>query len=307
MAIEFQGELAALGAAFIWAVSSFIYVSLGKQMLPLVLNATKTGVAIVLILLTLGLQGNIPAIGLEAAVLLLFSGIIGIGIGDTAFFAALNQLGARRVLLIQALAPPLTAILAAIFLQEQLSLSACLGIVLTVAGVSWVIVERTPDVEETDRAMVTMAEIVKTAIPRGVVWALVAALAQAGGAVLSRTALVTTEISPLESTLLRLLGGMVVLVGLLCLPRSRWQGFQPLRSGQFLAIVIATSFAGTYLGIWLQQVSLKYTQAGIAQSLSATSPLFVIPFAMWAGERVSLRAILGALVALAGVWLLFHA
>jgi drug/metabolite transporter (DMT)-like permease len=300
MVIEFQGELAALGAALIWAVSSLIYVSLGKHMLPLVLNVTKTGIAIVLILLTLGIQGNVPAIGLEAAALLLLSGIIGIGIGDTAFFAALNQLGARRVLLIQALAPPLTAILAAFFLQEQLSLSACLGIVLTVAGVSWVIVERTPDTDDTDRAMVTI-------IPRGVVWALAAALAQAGGAVLSRTALVTTEISPLESTLLRLLGGMVVLVGLLCLRRSRWQGFQPLRSGQFLAIVIATSFAGTYLGIWLQQVSLKYTQAGIAQSLSATSPLFVIPFAMWAGERISLRAILGALVALAGVWLLFHA
>jgi drug/metabolite transporter (DMT)-like permease len=55
----------------------------------------------------------------------------------------------------------------------------------------------------------------------------------------------------------------------------------------------------------LQQISLKFTEAGIAKSLGATSPLFVLPLAIWMGEVVSLRAILGVLVALAGVGLLF--
>jgi drug/metabolite transporter (DMT)-like permease len=62
---------------------------------------------------------------------------------------------------------------------------------------------------------------------------------------------------------------------------------------------------GTYLGIWLQQISLKYTDAGIAQTLFATSPLFALPMSIWLGERVSPRAALGACVALAGVGLLF--
>jgi drug/metabolite transporter (DMT)-like permease len=299
MITEFQGELAALGAALIWAIASLIYVGLGKQMSPLVLNFAKTGIAIALILLTLGLQASFPAIDLWAGSLLLLSGIIGIGIGDTVFFAALNSLGARRTLLLQALAPPLTALLAALFLQEQLSLRACFGIALTIGGVAWVIAERTPDPVGTS----SMATSHST---QGVVYGLLAALAQAGGAVLSRAALLETNVSPLWSTLVRLVGGIAVLTGLLLVRRSLWQGFKPLRSGRFLAIVTATSFAGTYLGIWLQQIALKYTKAGIAQSLSATSPLFVIPLAIWSGEPVSFRAILGVLVALGGVWLLFN-
>ena len=297
MLTEFQGELAALGAALLWAVASFVYVGLGKQMSPLVLNVTKTGIAIVLIFLTLLLQQHFPTAELRPTALLFLSGIVGIGMGDTAFFATLNDLGARRALLLQSLAPPLTALLAAIFLQEQLSLRACLGIVLTIGGVAWVIAERTPDKAGTTHGRIHLVQ--------GVAYGFVAAFAQAGGAVLSRAALVETSVSPLWSTLIRLVGGMAVLVGILLMRRSLWQGFQPLRSSQFLAIVTATSFAGTYLGIWLQQVALKYTKAGIAQSLSATSPLFVIPLALWSGESVSPRAIFGVLIALSGVWLLF--
>jgi len=68
-------------------------------------------------------------------------------------------------------------------------------------------------------------------------------------------------------------------------------------------IVFAT-FTGTYLGIWLQQTSLKLTNAGIAQTLLATSPLFVLPIAAWRGEKISIRAIVGVLVAFVGIGLL---
>jgi drug/metabolite transporter (DMT)-like permease len=64
-------------------------------------------------------------------------------------------------------------------------------------------------------------------------------------------------------------------------------------------------FIGTYLALWLQQVSLKFAAAGIAQTLFATSPLFVIPFALWMGEKVSVRAILGSVLAIIGVSFLF--
>ena len=83
------------------------------------------------------------------------------------------------------------------------------------------------------------------------------------------------------------------------------QKLAPLRSRRLWGIVIMAAFASTYLGIWLQQIALKYAPTGIAQSLSATSPLFVIPFAIATGEKVSLRAVFGAAIALAGVWLLF--
>jgi drug/metabolite transporter (DMT)-like permease len=82
-------------------------------------------------------------------------------------------------------------------------------------------------------------------------------------------------------------------------------GYRNLNSLRRWATIILTVFIGTFLGIWLQQISLKYAAAGIAQTLFATSPLFVVPIVIFTGERVSLRAVLGALLAMAGVGFLF--
>ncbi|MBF2084704.1 DMT family transporter [Thermoleptolyngbya sp. C42_A2020_037] len=295
----FRGELAALAAALIWAIASIAFTKLGRRLSPMALNLSKGLISIGLILLTLGLSGSgLPAVSGSAVWLLGLSGAIGIGLGDTAYFASLNSIGARRGLLLESLAPPLTALLALVFLQERLSGAAWLGIGLTVGGVAWVIVERSPDLA-----------IGHYRPLRGLAFGLIAALSQASGAVLSRAALSTTDISPLWGTLIRLVAGLLVLL--------LWLAWRPpqfvsvgkevgqLRSPRFLGIVAATAFASTFLGIWLQQTALKFAPAGIAQSLLATSPLFVIPIAVALGDRASFRAVLGVLVAIAGIWLLF--
>lgn len=185
--IDFGGELAALGAALLWAVSAVIYAQLGQKIPPLALNLSKGAIAIALIVLTLIVQGNTSPTGIEPLALgfLLLSGIVGIGLGDTFYFEGLNNLGARRTLLVQALAPPLTALIALIFLQEALSLGAWLGIFLTVLGVAWVISERVPG---TDGSAINPA--------RGISFSLLSVLGQASGAVLSRAALAETAITP---------------------------------------------------------------------------------------------------------------
>lgn len=293
--LEFRGELAALSAALIWAIASVIYAGMGRSIFPLALNFAKGVIAIAIITLMLVVRGDLmPQVSLVSIGLLLVSGVIGIGLGDTAFFTALNYLGARRTLLMEALSPPLSACLALIFLGEQLKLNDWLGIALTVLGVAWVIAERTPD------AVISMAQL-----RQGVIFGLFAALGQSCGAVLSRSALADTSISPLWSTLVRLLGGTLVLLIGLCIRRNGVQILKPLRSPRLLGLVASTSLVGTVLAIWLQQTSLKYAATGIAQSLSSTSPLFVIPIALWLGEKVSLRALLGVLIALLGIWLLF--
>ncbi|MGB3669191.1 MAG: EamA family transporter, partial [Phormidesmis sp.] len=77
-----------------------------------------------------------------------------------------------------------------------------------------------------------------------------------------------------------------------------------MMSPRLLGAIALTSFFATYLGIWLQQVALKYTATGIAQALLATSPLFVLPMAALLGERLSWRTVGGVVIALAGVCLL---
>jgi drug/metabolite transporter (DMT)-like permease len=293
--ITYTGELAALVAAFLWAASSTIYALLGQHIPPLKLNFVKGLIAIALVCLTLLITSQtIPQILPLPVGLLFLSGILGIGLGDTAYFVALNHLGARRALLLETLAPPITAIFALIFLEENLSVIDWCGILLTLLGVAIVIGDRTP------------ASVVSSANPRkGVIWGILAAIAQASGSVLSRYALVISNVSPLWSTLIRLLAGVAIVT--LLLARQNWQQARSRlvwTKKAIVAIAIA-AFAGTYLGIWLQQTSLKFAPAGIAQTLLATSPLFVLPIAFWMGETINLRAVLGVIVALAGIAVLF--
>lgn len=294
--IDFRGELAALSTAFIWAVASVVYTGVGRWLSPLMLNLVKGGIAIVLLLLTLMLKGELfPSVPLVALVLLGLSGVVGIGLGDTVYFEALNCLGARRTLILESLAPPLAALLALVFLREQLTSRGWVGIVLTILGVIWVVVERVPDAVQSQFQPL-----------RGILFGLVSALSQAIGAVLSRAALAGTDISPLWSALIRLIGGVLLLLVWIGARQRSLRELKPLRSRQLLTTVVGTAFASTYLGLWLQQTSLKHAATGIAQSLSATSPLFVLPIAIALGEHVSRRSLAGALLALSGIWLLFN-
>ncbi len=294
---DFKGELAALFAACLWAVSSVVYARIGERIPPIELNLIKGAIAIALLVITLLLQGDfLVAVAPNNFCLLILSGVLGIGLGDTAFFFALNYLGARRALLMETLAPPITAILALIFLQEKLSLLAIGGILLTVSGVAWVVTERVPNSQSRP-----------TDLLRGIGFGIVAAIALALGAVLSRAVLATTSISPLWAALLRLIGGVLMLLPWAWHRQKRRDTkfrVSTLFSLKIIGAVFFAAFAGTYLGIWLQQTAIKFTAAGIALTLTNTSPLFVIPIALCMGERVSNRAILGVAVALCGVALL---
>jgi drug/metabolite transporter (DMT)-like permease len=226
----------------------------------------------------------------------LASGGVGIGLGDTVYFAAINHLGARRALLMETLAPALAALLAAVGLGEVLSWSAYLGMALTLAGVGWVISQRLPPT----------AEVTPSPGYRGILYGVLAALGQASGAVLSRAALADTSVDPLWSSLLRLVGGVLLITTLLASQGQLRHHIKPLESGRVLALVAVAAVLGTYLGIYLQQIALKYSPTGVAQALTATSPLFILPMAVLVGDRVTGRAVGGAVVALVGVVLLVN-
>ena len=296
---NFVGELSALSAAFFWALASMFYRLLGKTIPPLQLNLFKGLIAIALLLLTLTGQGwQWGTVSGNGILVLALSGMLGIGLGDTAYFMALNQMGARRTLLLETLAPPISAFLAFILIGETLSYLAWCGILVTICGVAWVISERTLDVGQ-NRASLTL----------GIVWGLGAAIAQASGAVLSHAILITSALSPLESSLIRLTGGLAITVflGLFPLPLGKIKLTTNLvgLSWRLLGVLAIATFFGTYLGIWLQQTSLKFAPAGIAQTLLATSPLFVIPMVMLLGEKVSWRALVGVFISIMGISLLF--
>jgi len=69
----------------------------------------------------------------------------------------------------------------------------------------------------------------------------------------------------------------------------------------FFLLVCLVSFGG----FWLFHVAIKYTDVAVANTLSATEPLFVIPLAaIFLKEKFTLSAVAGTVVSVAGIILL---
>ncbi|PWB71119.1 EamA family transporter, partial [candidate division GN15 bacterium] len=63
---------------------------------------------------------------------------------------------------------------------------------------------------------------------------------------------------------------------------------------------------GPFLGVWSSLVAVSLIETGIAATLNATTPVLIIPTVILVfKEKVTLRAMLGAVVAVIGVALLF--
>ncbi len=294
MLTPYTGELAGLTAAFLWAIASLLFRQLGTTLPPLTLNFYKGILSIGLLLLVLVLRADpTMAMSTQGLILLLISGVIGIGIGDTCFFAALNRLGEQRtVLMAETLAPPLTTLFAFVTLAELPPVLSAVGMIITITGVAWVIVERTSTPTPGSSPVA------------GILFGLGATTCQAVGAVLSRAALTQADIDPLVSALLRIVGGVGILV--IALPMAREPYYsQHFNSAKLWGMVTLATVLGTFLGISFQQLALKFANAGVAQTLFATSSLFVLPLTALRGESLTLRTSLGALIAVGGIALLF--
>lgn len=299
--IPYPGELAAATAAAIWAGTSVFYGQVGRQVSPLVLNLSKGLWAIAYILVTLLITGQSWQMPSRASGLLSLSGLVGITLGDTLFFGALNRIGARQTLLINTLSPAATAILADRFLGERLAAINYGGIALAVFGVAGIVAQQHRQSQQSSAS--------KSSSGMGVAMAIGSALANAAASVLSRQALAleTIDLSPMVTTLWRLIAGSIGLLVLLGLgrPLGTIGPLGPKFSPTLGSQIALAAFFSTYLGITLQQTALKYTAAGIAQTIGATSPVFVVLVDLGRGQVLPPAMVLYLALALGGVSLLF--
>ncbi|WP_419174051.1 EamA family transporter [Desulfosediminicola sp.] len=312
----FAGEISALTAALLWAVASIYYADIGQRIGALNLNLLKGIAAILLMSLTL-LAGSlfeissisfetVRAISTKGWLLLFVSGLIGIAIGDTAYFACLKRVGPQKGLMLESTSPLIAAVLALLLYAEYLSLLSWSGITVTTLGVVLVV-----------RYSIGSSQY-HTSLT-GVLFGLLAATGQAGGIVLSRMALDGQNIEPLAGGLIRLSAGVLFLTCWFWLRKSigagrntsgntmsLCQAIHALRDrGVFINLVIAV-FIGTYLAIWLQQLAVKFTNAGSAQALLGTCPLFGILIAVKQGYCQPKAVWFGLALGIFGILLLFQ-
>ena len=282
-----SGVLAALAGALCWTLASSLWRRLPTALSASQLNLLKNGLALLFLLPLVGRSG-VGGWGQEPRALLLLaaSGVLGIALGDSLFFAALRRIGTRRTLTLDAGGPAVTALLGMAALSERPSPLQWLGIALITAAL-WLVAGR--DVEG----------------PRSRDWGLGIALALgalacgSGGAVLARAALRSGAIAPLDAAALRLVAAALVLLPLLPSLLHRPQGPRPLRRRWPLGLL--ATLLGTTAGIALQQTALLHLPGALAVALLATAPVMALPLASLEGDHPGWRGVCAALMGLAGV------
>ena len=296
------GEIAAIGAAIVWACATWIYGQFGHRFSAMQLNIVKGLVASVMMLLVMPL---IPMPDFEMSAnhfwILAISGFIGIAIGDSAYFAALKRIGANKTLLLESLAPPLSGVLALMFLGAALTLQSWLGVVITTLAVTFVVFQPSNSVSDDSTNQTQWS---------GIGYGLVASVCQASGVVISHYALVSGDIPPLLGALIRLTIGVFAVM--MIIPFVERKPYSSIKRDLWDMTkldklwLLSAIFVGTFLALWLQQIALKNANPAIAQTLIATSPVFILVIYALKGEKVSKQSLMGTLAAVGGISLFFY-
>ena len=291
------GDLVALVAALCWASTSLLARALSRALPPLWFNAFRCAVGAFGMLLVLPwtlARAEAGAVTPEALALLVASTALGIGIGDTAFFASMKRLGVARAMPIASSYPLLTALLAVPLLGEPVTWALVGGMVLVGVGI-WLVSGGEDRTDASGAAPGTYPAL-------GLLLAVVAAVGWAGSAVAVRPALETVDVWLATTIRLPIAVGLLVLVGRARAPRGR---LGPLKLGRAtITWAVAAGLltvASTTLFLW----AVALIGSARTAALTSASPLFAAPFAVLLfGERLTRRICVGTVTTVVGIVLI---
>lgn len=299
---------AALLTTLLWSGAAIMSQRSVRELGSLRANLGRLVIAFIL----LGAYAHAFGLGLGGAGrdAFLLSGVIGMGLGDLALFAALPRLGARlTVLICQCVAVPIAMATEWTWLGTRLTGAQVGWATLIVAGVAIALV---PSPLNPPKVPVTRW---------GILFGVIAAIGQGLGAVISRRAYeITVEagmtIDGITAAYQRISGGLVITAGYFLWVRLRKQAARrrtaggPKGDGQNPAAgwstggryLFGNALFGPVLGVSCYQWALATTPSGIVLPIVATTPLMIIPLTYWLeGDRPSRRSLVGGVVAVAGV------
>jgi drug/metabolite transporter (DMT)-like permease len=290
------GELAALGAALIWSVSMSIFAVQGQGLPAPALNLFKNLVALVCFIVAwLVMRPGMPEVSVNLG-LLAISGVVGLSLGDTALFAALQRLGANVTSASQCLAPPIAALIAMLVLGESLTILETLGLFITVVAVAGVI-------HYGRREGAPLAGLAKRTLVIGILFAVFSATCQGVGLVISRFAMQSVDV--LSGTIVRIAPALVVLLTMTLSGSTVATLRTTQMSRQRAAWLLFAAFCGTFLGLLFMSIGVKYAKAGVAAALTSTYPIWIIPISRFVLKKpVNGPTIACTLAAVAGIVLM---
>lgn len=305
--MAYLGELISIGVAFSWTATALLSEFGSKRLGNLTLNVLRMSLALVFSLVLFGvITGEpLPPIGAspEAIGWMLLSGLVGYVIGDYCLFQCYIIIGSRYGQLFMTLAPLSAALMAWVMLGQQMNAMSIIAMLVTLLGIGISVLGRGEHHK------------VSLKLPlNGVLFAVGAAMCQGVGLVLSKIGMDHYEavndapewLIPFSANFYRCIAGIV---GFSLLLYFR-DGMAPLREAlhdkKGLSIATATTIFGPFIGVGFSLMAVQYTAAGIASTLMAMTPIIILLPSYWLfHEKITWRAVIGAVISVLGVSLFF--
>jgi drug/metabolite transporter (DMT)-like permease len=299
---HYTGEIAAVLTAVFWTITSLSFESAAKKVGSLQVNLIRMVLAFlfycVINYFKKGMLLPLNA-GVERWIWLSLSGLVGFVIGDLLLFQSYVIIGARIAMLIMALSPPITAFVSWIMLGEVLSLMNWMGMLVTLAGISIVVLKREENEDSSKSRKITVGYSIK-----GILLAFGGAIGQGIGLVLSKKGMGNYD--AFAASHIRVITGMIGFAIIFLITRQYGKVWSAVQNKPAMERIALGSAFGPFLGVWFSLLALKHTQAGIAATLISIVPVLIIPPAVFLfHEKINWKEILGAIITVAGVTIFF--
>jgi len=230
------------------------------------------------------------------------SGLAGFVFGDYFLFKSYELISARISMLIMSLGVPIAAFMGWFILGETMNFISILAMFITIFGIMMVITEK----KKLDdiKAGVKSKKIQFSFSPKGMLFAFFGSIGQALGLVLSKYGM--RDYNVFGATQIRIIAGAIGFVILITMIK-RWPKVKQAAADSIsMKFILMGSIFGPFLGVYSSLLAVKYTTVGIASTIMAIIPVLIIPPAILLyKEKVTLKEVIGAFIALGGIVLFF--
>ncbi|MGO4999720.1 DMT family transporter [Oceanisphaera sp. W20_SRM_FM3] len=300
--ISFSYDYLALAAAACWAVASLFSAHAARHLGAFAFSRWRMFCVSLMLWAATLLTGGWSSLSSTSVGIMAMSGLIGIFIGDTALFAAMNRLGPRRASVLFATHALFSAVLAYLIFGEVIQGWTLVGCLLLISGVMLAIFMG-------KRANDTHAWEQDNGSPwPGIALGLLAALCQSIATLMVKPIMMDMQapVDPISASAVRM---STAFFAHLLLLWCGWKVAKPLQriNWPIFGMVALNALLSMGIGMTLILLALRHGEVGMVAMLSSVSPVLVLPllwlltkrspaFGAWLGAAIT---VLGTVVIVA--------
>ena len=281
------GFIAAISAVLSWTFACSVWRRESKNLLPRQINIYKNVLASIFFLpvvLTINWVSDLTSI-----FVLMISGIVGISIGDTLYINSLKIIGTRKTLSFEALTPIIATTLGTLSINEIYPQRVWIGSLIVSFSLLMIVRQNTFQKEEAFETNIL-----------GILCALGSVFCAVFAALLSRIILISSTLTPLQTTEIRLLSASMFLFFIFKKDFIELLTNRSITKNKNSNLILST-LLGTNFGILFQQIVFKFLPIGIGWTLLSLSPIFALFISKREGDEINKFTIFYSFLSFVGV------